>query len=345
MGLSLLARRDPLAAASEQLRLLAQTTACQPFETALNAVELYPLHATGITTLQLNLGKLCNQTCRHCHVDAGPDRTEVMSKETLDLCLQALARTDIPTVDITGGAPELNPHFRWVVEQARLLGRQVLDRCNLSVLLLPSQADLGEFLAQHRVEVIASLPSYQATQTDAQRGEGIFDKSMEALRLLNRLGYGKEGSGLTLNLVYNPVGAFLPPKQEGIEAKFRKELASRHGVSFTRLYTITNMPISRFLEFLIESGNYEGYMERLAAAFNPGAAAGVMCRYTLSVGWDGTLYDCDFNQMLELPVSQGTPQHIRDFDPARLHHRQIVTRNHCYGCTAGSGSSCGGAVT
>jgi radical SAM/Cys-rich protein len=248
-------------------------------------------------------------------------------------------------VDITGGAPELNPHFRWVVEQARLLGRQVLDRCNLSVLLLPSQADLGEFLAQHRVEVIASLPSYQATQTDAQRGEGIFDKSMEALRLLNRLGYGKEGSGLTLNLVYNPVGAFLPPKQEGIEAKFRKELASRHGVSFTRLYTITNMPISRFLEFLIESGNYEGYMERLAAAFNPAAAAGVMCRYTLSVGWDGTLYDCDFNQMLELPVSQGTPQHIRDFDPARLHHRQIVTRNHCYGCTAGSGSSCGGAVT
>ena len=268
-----------------------------------------------------------------------------MSKETLDLCLQALARTDIPTVDITGGAPELNPHFRWVVEQARLLGRQVLDRCNLSVLLLPSQANLGEFLAQHHVEVIASLPSYQAIQTDAQRGEGIFDKSMEALRLLNRLGYGKEGSGLTLNLVYNPVGAFLPPKQDGIEAKFRKELASRHGVSFTRLYTITNMPISRFLEFLIESGNYEGYMERLAAAFNPAAAAGVMCRYTLSVGWDGTLYDCDFNQMLELPVSQGTPQHIRDFDPARLHHRQIVTRNHCYGCTAGSGSSCGGAVT
>ncbi len=345
MGLSLLARRDPLAAASEQLRLLAQTTVCQPFETALDQVGLYPLRATGITTLQLNLGKLCNQTCRHCHVDAGPDRTEVMSKDTLDLCLQALARTDIPTVDITGGAPELNPHFRWLVEQARSLGRQVLDRCNLSVLLIPSQADLGEFLAQHRVEIIASLPSYQATQTDAQRGEGIFDKSMEALRLLNRLGYGKEGSGLTLNLVYNPVGAFLPPKQEGIEAKFRKELSARHGVSFTHLYTITNMPISRFLEFLIESGNYEGYMERLAAAFNPAAAAGVMCRYTLSVGWDGTLYDCDFNQMLELPVSERTPRHIRDFDPAHLHHRQIVTRNHCYGCTAGSGSSCGGAVT
>lgn len=345
MGLSLLARRDPLASATEQVRLLAQTTACQPFETALNQVGLYPLRATGITTLQLNVGKLCNQTCRHCHVDAGPDRTEVMSKGTMDLCLQALARTDIPTVDITGGAPELNPHFRWLVEQARSLGRQVLDRCNLSVLLLPSQADLGEFLAQHGVEIIASLPSYQASQTDAQRGEGVFHKSMEALRLLNRLGYGKEGTGLTLNLVYNPVGAFLPPKQAGIEAQFRKELATRHGVSFTHLYTITNMPISRFLEFLMASGNYDGYMERLAAAFNPAAAAGVMCRYTLSIGWDGTLYDCDFNQMLELPVSQGTPRHIRDFDPAQLHHRRVVTRNHCYGCTAGCGSSCGGAVT
>lgn len=345
MGLSLLARRDPLAAPSEQLRLLAQTTACPPFETALDQAGLYPLQATGITTLQLNVGKLCNQTCRHCHVDAGPDRTEVMSKDTIDLCLQALARTDIPTVDITGGAPELNPHFRWLVKQARSLGRHVLDRCNLSVLLIPSQAGLGEFLAEHRVEVIASLPSYRASQTDAQRGEGIFDKSIEGLRRLNRLGYGKEGTGLTLNLVYNPVGAFLPPKQEGIENQFRKELATRHGISFTRLYTITNMPISRFLEFLVESGNYEGYMERLATAFNPAAAAGVMCRYTLSVGWDGTLYDCDFNQMLDLPVSQGMPRHIRDFDPAQLHQRRIVTRNHCYGCTAGSGSSCGGAVT
>lgn len=345
MGLSLLARRDPLAAPSEQLRLLALTTACAPFEAALTHAGLFPLDATGITTLQLNVGKLCNQTCRHCHVDAGPDRTEVMSKDTMDLCLRALARTDIPTVDITGGAPELNPHFRWLVEQARSLGRHVLDRCNLSVLLLPSQRDLGEFLAQHRVEVIASLPSYQTSQTDAQRGEGVFNKSMEALRLLNQLGYGKEGTGLTLNLVYNPVGAFLPPKQAGIEAQFRKELSTRHGVSFTHLYTITNMPISRFLEFLMQSGNYEGYMERLAAAFNPAAATGVMCRYTLSVGWDGALYDCDFNQMLELPVSQGTPRHIRDFDSARLHHRRIVTRNHCYGCTAGSGSSCGGAVT
>jgi radical SAM/Cys-rich protein len=220
-----------------------------------------------------------------------------------------------------------------------------MDRCNLSVLLLPSQADLVEFLARHRVEVIASLPFFRAAQTDAQRGDGVFDKSVQALQLLNRLGYGREGSGLTLNLVYNPVGAFLPPKQEAIEAQFRRELHHAHGITFNHLYTITNMPISRFLEFLVESGNYDGYMERLANAFNPSAAAGVMCHYTLSVGWDGTLYDCDFNQMLELPVDHGGPRHIRDFDPAQLHRRRIVTGNHCYGCTAGTGSSCGGAVT
>jgi radical SAM/Cys-rich protein len=275
-----------------------------------------------------------------------------MSRETAELCIAARARTDIPTVDITGGAPELNPNFRWLVEQATQLGRQVMDRCNLSVLLLPSQADLAEFLARHRVEVIASLPYVRATQTDAQRGDGVFDKSIKAMQLLNRLGYGREGSGLTLNLVYNPVGAFLPPRQEAVEAQFRRELQRAHGVTFNHLYTITNMPISRFLEFLVDSGNYEGYMERLANAFNPAAAAGVMCRYTLSVGWDGTLYDCDFNQMLELPVNHGAPAstpggapgHLRDFDPATLHRRRIVTGNHCYGCTAGSGSSCGGAV-
>jgi radical SAM/Cys-rich protein len=220
-----------------------------------------------------------------------------------------------------------------------------MDRCNLSVLLLPSQADLSEFLAHHRVEVVASLPSYRAMQTDAQRGEGVFEKSIRALQLLNQLGYGKEGSGLIMNLVYNPVGAFLPSKQEAIEAQFRRELLSRHGITFNHLYTITNMPISRFLEFLLASGNYEQYMQRLANAFNPAAAAGVMCRYTLSIGWDGMLYDCDFNQMLDLPVSHGAPRHIRDFDLACLMTRRIVTGNHCYGCTAGAGSSCGGAVT
>lgn len=345
MALSLLARQNPLASTAEQLRILANTEACAPFEQRMGTTGLDPLHATGITVFQINVGKLCNQTCRHCHVDAGPDRQEIMPRETAELCIQALAKTDIPTVDITGGAPELNPNFRWLVEQAKRLGRHVMDRCNLSVLLLPSQADLAEFLAEHRVEVIASLPYYRSSQTDAQRGEGVFDKSMSALQMLNRLGYGVEGSGLTLNLVHNPVGAFLPPKEEAIEAQFRRELARHHGVVFNHLYTITNMPISRFLEFLVESGNYEGYMERLANAFNPAAAAGVMCRYTISIGWDGTLYDCDFNQMLDLPVSHGAPRHIRDFDPAQLHMRRIVIGNHCYGCTAGSGSTCGGAVT
>jgi radical SAM/Cys-rich protein len=345
MALSLLARHNPLASAEQQLRMLAGSTACPPFERRMATAGLHPLHATGITVFQINVGKLCNQTCRHCHVDAGPDRKEIMSRETAELCIAALAKTDIPTVDITGGAPELNPNFRWLVEQATRLKRHVMDRCNLSVLLLPSQADLAEFLARHRVEVVASLPYFRAAQTDAQRGDGVFDKSIEALQLLNRLGYGREGSGLILNIVHNPVGAFLPPKQEAVEAQFRRELQRTHGVAFTHLYTITNMPISRFLEFLVESGNYEGYMERLANAFNPAAAAGVMCRYTLSIGWDGTLYDCDFNQMLELPVEHVAPRHLREFDPATLHTRRIVTGNHCYGCTAGSGSSCGGTVT
>jgi radical SAM/Cys-rich protein len=343
-GLSLKARANPLASAEEQLRILAQPGHVPPFEEKMRAAELFPLYATGITVFQINVGKLCNQTCHHCHVDAGPDRKETMTRETAELCIRALASTDIPTVDITGGAPELNPNFRWLVEQARALGRHVIDRCNLTVLLLAAQADLAEFLAQHQVEVIASLPYYRASQTDAQRGKGVFEKSIAALRMLNELGYGREGTGLLLNLVYNPVGAFLPPKQAAIESQFKRELQHEHGVVFNRLFTITNMPISRFLEFLLESGNYEGYMERLANAFNPAAAAGVMCRYTLSVGWDGTLYDCDFNQMLELPTGFGAPRHIRGFDPRALHQRRIVTANHCYGCAAGAGSTCAGSI-
>ena len=345
MPLTLLGRHNPLASPPEQLKVLEQSGSHLSFEAQLDRAGLSPLCATGISVFQINIGKLCNQTCGHCHVDAGPDRPETMSLETAEQCIRALAKTDIPTVDITGGAPELNPHFRWLVEQSHRLGRHIMDRCNLSVLLLPSQADLGKFLAQHQVEIIASLPSYQASQTDAQRGGGTFEKSLEGLRLLNRLGYGRPNSGLVLNLVYNPVGAFLPPRQDAIETQFKKELRTKHGIEFNRLYTITNMPISRFLEFLIESGNYDQYMTRLVNAFNPAAVAGIMCRSTLSVGWDGRLYDCDFNQMLELSVDHGAPSHIRDFDPAQLHHRQIVTRNHCYGCTAGAGSSCGGSTT
>ncbi len=344
VGLSLQARGNPLASASEQLRILVQPGKVPPFEEKMRGAGLFPLAATGITVFQINVGKLCNQTCHHCHVDAGPDRKEIMTRETAEECIRALARTSIPTVDITGGAPELNPHFRWLVEQARALGRHVIDRCNLTVLLLAGQADLADFLARHQVEIIASLPYYRASQTDAQRGAGVFDKSIEALRKLNALGYGRDATGLALNLVYNPVGAYLPPKQEAIEAQFKRELHRRHGVVFNRLYTLTNMPISRFLEFLLATGNYAGYIERLVNAFNPAAAAGVMCRYTLSVGWDGTLYDCDFNQMLELPLSYGAPRHIRDFDAAALDRRRIVTASHCYGCTAGAGSSCAGSI-
>jgi len=348
MGLSLLARHNPLAATDHQRQVLDGTLACLPFDERLGQIDLRPLRATGITVFQMNVGKLCNQTCRHCHVDAGPDREERMTRETAELCLRLLEQTQIPTVDVTGGAPELNPNFRWIVEEAKRLGRHVMDRCNLSVLLLPSQTGLTEFLVRHQVEVVASLPYFSSAQTDAQRGEGVYDKSIQALTLLNASGYGREGSGLVLNLVHNPVGAFLPAKQPAVEAQFRKELLRRHGITFNRLYTITNMPISRFLEFLLDSGNYEGYMQRLANAFNPAAAAGVMCRYTLSIGWDGTLYDCDFNQMLDLPIGDPQLRHVRHLTPARLtalHSRAIVTGNHCYGCTAGAGSSCGGSVT
>jgi radical SAM/Cys-rich protein len=340
---SLVSIRHPLASSEEQLRILDSSTgARKPFARALADSGLFPLRAAGIRVFQINVGKFCNQTCRHCHVDAGPDRLEIMTRETAELCIEALSTTEIPVVDITGGAPELNANFRWLVERARGLGRHVMDRCNLTVLLLPSQAGLAEFLARHEVEVICSLPYFLGGETDAQRGEGVFERSIEALRKLNGLGYGRADSGLRLHLVYNPVGAFLPPAQHAVEADFRRELGRRYGVEFSSLYTITNMPISRFLEFLLRSGNYERYMDKLANAYNPAAAAGVMCRDTLSVGWDGVLYDCDFNQMLDLPVSGGG--HIRDFRLGELSDRPIVTGEHCYGCTAGSGSSCGGTT-
>ncbi len=346
MTQSLLGRAHILASAGEQLRVLNNPALSQrPFDEALESSGLHPLTSTGIEILQVNVGKLCNQTCKHCHVDAGPDRTEIMTRETAEWCIRTLENTEIPTLDLTGGAPELNPQFRWLVSEARRLGRHVMDRCNLSVLLLNSQKDLGEFLARHQVEVVASLPYFMAANTDAQRGEGVFDKSIEAMRLLNSLGYGHEGSGLNLNLVYNPVGAFLPAPQAAMEADFKRELLNRHGVAFNSLYAITNMPISRFLEFLLRTDNYERYMRKLVQAYNPAAAASVMCRHTLSVGWDGVLYDCDFNQMLDLPVSFGSPLHIRDFVLDRLDKRRIVTGQHCYGCTAGSGSSCGGSTT
>ena len=341
--LSLLRAGNPLADPATQ-RLTLAGGSHRPIEVALAESGLWPLRAEGLRVLQVNVGKVCNQTCRHCHVDAGPDRREAMTRETMQLCLDVLARSGASTLDITGGAPEMNPHFRWLVGQARAQGRHVIDRCNLTILLAPGYDDLPDFLATHRVEVVASLPCYESENTDRQRGDGVFDKSITALRRLNALGYGQTESGLDLTLVYNPVGPSLPPSQAGLEADYRRELAARYGVVFTRLFTVTNMPISRFLDDLIGTGSYDTYMRMLVDAYNPAAAAGVMCRTTLSVAWDGRLYDCDFNQMLELGLASGLPAHIRDFDPDLLSTRPIVTAQHCYGCTAGSGSGCQGAV-
>ncbi len=340
---SLRSSGNPLAASERQLELLA-SSGCPPFDEVLAGAGRPPLEATEIKVLQVNVGKLCNQTCAHCHVDAGPDRREVMSRETAEACLELLRRHPIPVLDVTGGAPELNPSFRFLVEEAHALGRHVIDRCNLTVLLLPSQADLVDFLAAHRVEVTASLPSFRAAGTDRQRGDGVFEKSIEALRRLNAAGYGR-GDGLVLSLVHNPVGAFLPGSQASLEREYRRELGERHGVVFDRLHTITNMPISRFLEHLERTGNLADYMRLLHRSFNPSAADGVMCRTLLSVGWDGTLYDCDFNQMLDLTVDHGAPRTIAALLADGRLARRVVTDRHCFGCTAGAGSSCGGALT
>ena len=335
--LTLARQNHPLSQPQRQLDLIDRG---KPFEQSLSESGRWPLRAAGVEVLQVNVGKLCNQTCAHCHVDAGPDRREVMSAETAEACLDVLAAHDIPTLDITGGAPELNPNFRRLVTRGRELGRHVIDRCNLTVLLVAGHTDLPEFLAAHRVEVVASLPCYLMENVDKQRGAGVFDKSIEALRRLNEVGYGRD---LPLTLVYNPVGPSLPPPQAKLEAAYREQLRSRFGIEFTRLFTITNMPISRFLDDLVRSGKLDAYMEKLIGAFNPAAVDGLMCRTTLSVGWDGRLYDCDFNQMLELEIGDG-PRHIRDFNCAALRGRRIVTRQHCYGCTAGAGSSCGGSI-
>jgi len=334
----------PLATGAAQRRRLAAVPLARSFEAALDGAGLLPLEATGIEVLQINVGRKCNQTCRHCHVDAGPDRTEMMPRDVVQACLRALDDGGIPTLDITGGAPELHPEFRCIVETASALGRRVIDRCNLTVTRLRNYRWVPAFLARHRVEITASLPYYQERQTDAQRGEGVFEESLAALRELNALGYGRPGSGLVLNLVTNPVGAFLPPDQRAAERDWKRELERRHGIVFDRLLTLTNMPISRFLEHLDAKGQTEAYLARLAQSFNPDAAAGVMCRTMLSVAWDGTLHDCDFNQMLDLPVGENFPRHIRDFDAARLRRRAIALGPHCFGCTAGAGSSCGGAL-
>ena len=305
---------------------------------------IYPLTATVITIFQVNVGRLCNQLCKHCHVNAGPDRKEIMQKHTMEICLGIIEKTDIPTVDITGGAPEMNPNFRWFVKEFSKRGRHVMVRSNLTILTEPDYKNLPEFFAENKVEVIASFPHYLEQTLDRQRGNGVFKKSIEALKQLNNIGYGKQDSGLVLNLVYNPAGAFLPPSQKALEVDYKREVLKRYGIIFNNLFTIANMPIGRFLNYLRASQNYDAYMQKLTSNYNPYAASQVMCRYTLSVGWDGSLYDCDFNQMLGMKVNHGAPSNIKAFDITRLCNRQIVTGIHCYGCTAGGGSSCGGAV-
>ena len=343
---SLHARRAPLASAEAQRATLDGLVLPRTFEQALAASGLAPLTPTRLDIFQVNVGKLCNQTCRHCHVDAGPDRREVMSEATMEACLAALAATDIPTVDITGGAPELWPHFRRFVERCGALGRHVIDRCNLTVLETPAHYDLPAFFARHEVEVVCSLPHYRALATDRQRGAGVYDRSIAALKRLNAAGYGAGDPARRLVLVTNPVGAFLPGAQAALEVEWKRELERAHGVRFDALYTVTNLPNSRFLEWLVDSDNLVDYMAHLVAAYNPAAAAGAMCRNTISVGWDGRLFDCDFNQMLELGVvaATGVPAHVRDFARGALERRTIVTGPHCFGCTAGAGSSCGGAT-
>ncbi|MGV6825803.1 MAG: arsenosugar biosynthesis radical SAM (seleno)protein ArsS [bacterium] len=296
------------------------------------------------TTLQVNLGYLCNQTCKHCHVNAGPNRTEIMDLKTIDQVVRVLENPSIQTLDLTGGAPELNPHFRYLVESARERNIQVMDRCNLTVLQEPGQEYLAEFLTRHQVEVVASLPCYLEENVDRQRGSGVFTKSIEALQQLNALGYGK-GGDLRLNLVFNPQGPDLPPPQCGLERDYKQFLLDRYNVSFDQLFVLTNMPIQRFGSMLASKGQFDDYLELLKTSFQPANLDGVMCRNLVSVDWQGYLYDCDFNQMLNLPVLADKHRlHIGDLDPSKLTGKAIATGDHCWGCTAGQGSSCGGAL-
>lgn len=304
-----------------------------------------PLRRLPLDTLQANLGYRCNQSCLHCHVAASPQRTETMRWETMALLLEFAARHAVTTLDLTGGAPELNPDFRRLVGAARAAGLRVIDRCNLSILGEPGQETLADFLAGHDVEITASLPCYLEENVDRQRGDGVFRRSLEGLRRLNALGYGQAGSGRILNLVYNPGGAVLPPDQAALEAAYKEQLATRYGIVFNHLFALANMPIRRFGSQLLSRGEFAGYMKLLKGAHRPENLVGVMCRALLSVGWQGEVYDCDFNQMLGMAAGGAPrPVHLRDLLDGDLAGRPIRVGEHCYGCTAGQGSSCGGAV-
>lgn len=306
----------------------------------------FPLRPNPLEILQINLGYMCNQVCAHCHVDAGPDRKEIMTKETMEQCLEVIRKTSAHTLDLTGGAPEMNPNFRWFVEEASKAGiTDLIVRSNLTIIRANKKYyDLPQFFKKHNVHVVSSMPHWTRRKTDSQRGSGVFDQSIKALQELNSVGYGMPGSNLILDLVYNPSGAFLPGDEKSMEQDFKKALLEDFGIYFHQLFTITNLPISRFLDYLIASDNYEDYMYQLVEAYNPAAVKNVMCRNTISVSWDGYLYDCDFNQMLELKVASKV-QHISEYNEDILQDRNIIISQHCYGCTAGAGSSCQGAVT
>tara|TARA_A100000171_G_scaffold14079_1_gene12271 strand:+ start:345 stop:1400 length:1056 start_codon:yes stop_codon:yes gene_type:complete len=341
-------QKHALSVAKRQIKILDDHEAIgiDSFEQKIDPIGMMPLKPISVDVFQINVGKMCNQVCKHCHVDAGPDRKEIMTRETMQQCLDALKISKATTVDLTGGAPEMNPDFRWFVEEISKLGKNIIVRCNLTIILAnPKYHDLPEFFKKHKVNVVSSLPSFTAKRTDAQRGDGVFEKSIKALQMLNEIGYGKDGTGLKLDLVYNPSGAFLPDDQTILQSEFKRKLKENFNIVFNDLYAITNLPVSRFLDYLINSNNYEEYMNELVNAFNPTAVAGVMCRSMVSIGWDGYLYDCDFNQMLEMKLKNDAPDHIRDFNLDKLMAREIMVNQHCFGCTAGAGSSCGGTTT
>ena len=342
--ISLKKAKNNLSDSTFQLEYL-NANSTDSFANKLKETGLFPLKVKKIDTLQINLGKMCNQVCEHCHVDAGPDRTEIMTKETMQQCLDALQNSEIKTVDLTGGAPELNPNFNWFVEQLSILNKHIIVRCNLTIIVSNKKYHyLPDFFKKHSIEVVSSLPCYTAENTDKQRGKGVFSKSIEALKMLNEVGYGKKDTGLILNFVFNPGGASLPPSQEALKIDYKLRMKEDFNIEFNDLYTITNIPISRYLDFLIKSNRYSEYMEKLINSYNPTAAENVMCRNIISVGWDGFLYDCDFNQMLDLQIDKKIANHISVFDYSKLTERSIIVNQHCFGCTAGAGSSCGGEI-
>ncbi|MCG6895176.1 MAG: arsenosugar biosynthesis radical SAM protein ArsS [Desulfobacteraceae bacterium] len=329
---------------SDQLDLLESACRVAPFAERLRSTLAFPLHSTGIEVLQMNVGRRCNMACKHCHVDAGPQHPEVMPRRIFQRCLTVAREGGIGTIDITGGAPEMNPVLREFITAAASPDRRLIVRTNLTILLEDGFRDYIDLYARNGVELVASFPDTHAAKADRLRGKGSFERSVTVLRMLNERGYGREGTGLVLDLMHNAAGAYIPAPQSALEGQYRERLLNDHGVFFSRLFCLTNCPVGRYLEFLTRTDNLCDYMHELSRAYNPAAARNVMCRTTLSVGWDGTLYDCDFNQMLQLPVNHGAPSHIDAFDLEKLRNREIVVNNHCYACTAGAGSSCQGSL-